>query len=76
MRVGKRGKTRKKGRTTRIGRQILVALQEIVDALKSGEPLEKRFTVREVEVPDSVVRSWKKDVKRRRRRRSSGANRG
>jgi len=31
---------------TKAGRKILSALQELVDAAESGEPLERRFTVR------------------------------
>jgi DNA-binding transcriptional regulator YiaG len=37
---------------TRAGRKIIAGLREIVEALESGEPLETRFTVREVGIPD------------------------
>src|SRR4051812_47541307 len=47
----KKTSNRKKG-MTKAGREILAALMEVKDALESGEPLEKRFTVREVNVPD------------------------
>lgn len=43
---------RKKTKRTKAGKKIEAALQEILDALDSGKPLEEVFTVREVEVPD------------------------
>jgi putative transcriptional regulator len=39
-------------RHSKAGLKILAGLKEIVDALESGEPLERRFTVREVTIPD------------------------
>ncbi len=35
---------------SKAGREILVALRELKEALDSGEPLEQRFTVRHYEV--------------------------
>jgi putative transcriptional regulator len=42
----------KRTKHSKAGKQIISALTEIVDALESGVPLEERFTVREVVVPD------------------------
>lgn len=39
-------------RGTGTGRQIIGGLKELRDAIKSGEPLSQRFTVRTVELPD------------------------
>lgn len=46
----KRRGRRAKG--TPAGREIIEALTELVEAVESGEPLERRFTVRTVELPD------------------------
>lgn len=47
------GKRKPRERKTRVGQSLIRALTEVVDALKSGEPLERRFTVRTVErLPD------------------------
>jgi len=37
---------------SKTGLKILAGLKEIAEALESGEPLEHRFTVREVQVPE------------------------
>lgn len=41
---------KKKSKGTKAGRQIIAALEEIVDAVESGVPLASRFTVHEVEI--------------------------
>src|SRR3954471_3912476 len=41
----------KKRRRKTIGAQIIQSLTELAEALERGEPLEKRFTVRTVELP-------------------------
>jgi putative transcriptional regulator len=39
-------------RATTFGQSIIAGLEEVVDALRGGEPLEKRFKVRTIEIPD------------------------
>ena len=41
-----------KGRMTAKGREIVASLQELLDVVRAGVPLESRFTVRTVEMPD------------------------
>ena len=48
-------RTKRKARSTKAGRKIIAALTELVEAIESGEPLESRFTVRTVELPDPGV---------------------
>src|ERR1700730_13527637 len=38
------------------GERLIRGLTELRDALKAGEPLERRFTVRTVELPDDPTR--------------------
>ena len=45
------GVKRAAGSTT-FGQSVISGLREIADALKSGEPIEKRFKVRTVEIPE------------------------
>ena len=40
-----------RARGTRAGREIIEALTELVQAVESGEPLERQLTVRTVELP-------------------------
>lgn len=42
----------KRGRMTAKGREIVASLMEAVEVERSGAPIESRFTVRTVEVPD------------------------
>ena len=44
-----------KPKLTKAGRKIIGGLREIVEALESGVPLENRFTVRQVTVPEPGV---------------------
>ena len=46
---------RSNGRRTKLGLELEAALTEIKEALQSGEPLEKRFKVRIVEVIEPGV---------------------
>jgi putative transcriptional regulator len=43
---------KKNRKHSKAGAKILAGLKEIADALDSGEPIERRFTVREVIVPE------------------------
>jgi DNA-binding transcriptional regulator YiaG len=40
------------GRTTAKGREIVASLAEAIEVERSGAPIESRFTVRTVELPD------------------------
>ena len=42
----------RKAKISKAGGKIIAGLKEIVEALESGEPLEKRLTVRHVTVPE------------------------
>jgi DNA-binding transcriptional regulator YiaG len=48
----KKRQTKKNGKMTKAGGEILSALMEIKQALDDGVPLSERFTVRQVEVVD------------------------
>src|SRR5438477_9938513 len=43
---------KRSGATTAKGREIIESLSEALEVLKSGRPMESRFTVRTVEFPD------------------------
>jgi putative transcriptional regulator len=43
---------KRNAKVKRLGERIGDALEELRDALKSGEPLESKFTVRTIEVPE------------------------
>lgn len=47
-----KSKAPRTARRTEVGRKIVGALTELRDALRDGGPLEARFTVRTVELPD------------------------
>jgi DNA-binding transcriptional regulator YiaG len=40
-------------RTTPLGREIVASLKEAVEVVRAGIPIESRFTVRTVEMPDA-----------------------
>src|SRR6476469_5018149 len=58
----RRNATRNAG-TTAKGREIIASLSEALEVLRSGQPLESRFTVRTFEVPDAPTKYGPDKVK-------------
>lgn len=63
--TGPRGGARNGARgSTRLGRRLVAGLTEVRDALASGRPLEERFTIRTVRMPDEPSEYLPQDIKR------------
>jgi len=52
------------GRKTRVGRRLVESLTELRDTLASGRPLEERFTVRTVRMPEEPSHYTWQDIKK------------
>jgi DNA-binding transcriptional regulator YiaG len=57
-------RTKSSARKTAVGARLIESLTELRDALASGAPLEERFTVRTVHMPEEPSRYTRRDIKK------------